>query len=127
MVIIDGFLILADGSKKSLTQTAVRTQRYVKKLASFQSELLPSFVKSALQRHLIIDCTLESFCREENNVHHHHPKENHKAFKVEKPYLPSKSFLCGPHFIRQRQVPHWSRVVYGFFFPILVSYRLDCQ
>ena len=30
---------------------------------------------------------------------------------------PPKSFLCCPHFFRQRKVPHWSRVVYGFLFP----------
>ena len=33
-------------------------------------------------------------------------------------YLPPKSFLCGPHFLRQRRVPHWSRAVYVFFVPV---------
>ena len=36
--------------------------------------------------------------------------------KTGKPYLPPKSFLCGPHFFLQREVPSWSRVVHGFFF-----------
>ena len=35
--------------------------------------------------------------------------------KPRKPYLPPKTFTCGPYFFWQRQVPHWSRVVYGFF------------
>ena len=40
---------------------------------------------------------------------------------LEKPgelFLPPKSFLFGPHFFRQRKVPHWSRAVYAFFFPM---------
>ena len=37
--------------------------------------------------------------------------------KPGKPYLPPRSFLCGPHFFRQRKVPNWSRAVYAFFFP----------
>ena len=35
-----------------------------------------------------------------------------------KRYIPPKSFLCGPHFFRQRKVLHWSRAVYAFFFPV---------
>ena len=34
-----------------------------------------------------------------------------------KPYLSPKSCLYGPIFFRQREVLHWSRVVYAFFFP----------
>ena len=34
---------------------------------------------------------------------------------IRKPYLPPKSFVCGPHLFRQRRVPHWGRVVCGFF------------
>ena len=75
-------------------------------------------------------------CREEKSVHDHHrkkifwrtfltPKINfpgrwwiQKPYKNPgKPYPPPKSFLCGPHFFLQRKVLHWSRVVYGFFFP----------
>ena len=37
--------------------------------------------------------------------------------KPGKPYLPPKSFLCGPHFFLQRKVLRWSRAVYAFFFP----------
>ena len=33
--------------------------------------------------------------------------------KPRKPYLPQRSLFCGPHFFRQRKVPHWSRVMYG--------------
>ena len=43
-----------------------------------------------------------------------------------KPYLPPKSFLCGPHVFCQRKVPRWSRLVYGFFSltpPTLVAFR----
>ena len=39
------------------------------------------------------------------------------SIKTRKPYPPLKSFLCGPHFFLQRKVLHWSRAVYGFFFP----------
>ena len=35
--------------------------------------------------------------------------------KPGKPCLPPKSFLCGPHFLRQRKVPHWSTAVCAFF------------
>ena len=77
-----------------------------------------------------------SLSREEKNVHYHHrkiifrrtflaSKKNfpgrwciQKPYKnLENPYLPLKSFLCGPHFFRQRKVLHCSRAVYAFFFP----------
>ena len=43
-----------------------------------------------------------------------------KSPKPGKPYLQQRSFLCGHHFFPQRETLHWSRVVYGFFFPVTV-------
>ena len=91
-----------------------------------------------------LPCTLQ-FCNSrgarledrvgyQRNVHHHHRKKiiwrlcwpQRKTFEVGgrykkpikpgKPCLSPKSFLCGPHFFRQRKVPHWSRAVYALFF-----------
>ena len=43
--------------------------------------------------------------------------------KARKPYLPPKSLLCGPHSFRHRKVPHLSRAVYAFFFPVFALLR----
>ena len=42
--------------------------------------------------------------------------------KPRKPYLPPKSFLCGPQCLRQRKVLHWSRLVYAFSFPDTIGF-----
>ena len=51
--------------------------------------------------------------------------DTNTLWKPGKPYLPPKSFLCGPHFFRQRKVLHWSRAVYAFFFPVSGTWTLN--